>query len=55
MLTLSQGLTRDAFVSSRDMHSHKRMLFISIIFSRERDGLIAKAVLNLLVLLVVLR
>ena len=54
MLTLSQGLTRDAFVSSRDIHSHKRM-FITVIFSRERDGLITKALLSLLVLLVVLR
>ena len=45
MLTLSQGLTRNAFV----------MLFISVIFSREREGLITKALLSLLVLLVVLR
>ena len=36
MLALSQGLTRDAFLSSKDIHERNNLLFITAFFSRER-------------------
>ena len=55
MLTLSQGLTSDAFVSSRDIHRRNKKSCSLVSFSLAKDGLMTKALLNLLVLLVVLR
>ena len=36
MLALSQGLTKDAFVNSKDIHERNNLLFITAFFSRER-------------------